>query len=480
MRYLIFLLTIGLFQPSLNNSIDTQKWYWAYHEENGEVLAYQASGNVNVLLEDVYAFRLSSVDDQTAVVMIEQNNEYAAYILTPTKAHFLAVLYTGSEFKSEMYAIEGPPGVEAVRLAEPYILVWNHDYGPPLLFNRETAEVESFPIYSWKTWAVSKGGQYFRYFVPRQQDGTHLNWALGEYDVLNATNRQIFTRIKDKPDDAEFISEGCRPDTYGENWLCEQSIGIYPPGGGFPLREQAIITLEGATHSLPENWYPNIGLDGKWYFIKSENYHPGCGQDCVVEVHSFPDNSPTIFDMAAANLPERVSFNLTASKVLDQETLLLTDTTRLPDNYFYSAGTGLEHIGGTICAPCTGASPDGEWQILYDAQSQPPRTVIVNFSEKRVVFGQEGLIDWHGYVDGGIYLEGNIFYSFQDKHAYVTELWLYPSIVDILSGGVILQSWPFEEENYPLGIYRYSDEEGLILLIEGANFVPYSFGPVRL
>jgi hypothetical protein len=154
----IFLCVILLIALATNVEAQTgERWYWAYREADGAVFAYQSSGNVRVLLEDVYAFKLHRLDDQTASVMIEMDGQFAAYILTPSQAMFVANLYTEKDLEGVKFDVTGPPGINSAKLLAPFILIWSYDEVPPLwnyrymplpllLFNRETQQAELLPL----------------------------------------------------------------------------------------------------------------------------------------------------------------------------------------------------------------------------------------------------------------------------------------------------------------------------------------------
>jgi hypothetical protein len=99
---------------------------------------------------------------------------------------------------------------------------------------------------------------------------------------------------------------------------------------------------------------------------------------------------------------------------------------------------------------------------------------------ERIVWEREGLdYGYGGYVDGGIYLSTRDYFSFHDYRGYELGTALYSALVDILPDGVFIYARPDEIGDRPAGIYRFTVPEGYKLLIEGATFIPYSFGPPR-
>ena len=73
---------------------------------------------------------------------------------------------------------------------------------------------------------------------------------------------------------------------------------------------------------------------------------------------------------------------------------------------------------------------------------------------------------------GGAYLQGNIFYSFENDLTFRVERdeWLYPGLViDILPSGIALGAWSEGWESVPAGIYVTSEANGRDLLIPDAQ-----------
>ncbi|MBA3872949.1 MAG: hypothetical protein H0X30_27775 [Anaerolineae bacterium] len=447
------------------------KWYWAYIEKNQQVISYNVSGNVHVLLEGVGPSNLYRIDDDTAVVMIWRTHQFSAYVLTSDNAYLVSELYSG-EFPDDPLA--HPAGVQALALMYPYMLIWNFDYSSHFIFNRETHTVEKLNLDRWETVRVSADGRYLRYFIDDEKgNNLKLHWRLVEYDVVKAVARTIFERKEDKPAEADSIYEGCKPDTHGEKWFCEQSIGIYPANGGMPLSKRQIIHIDGHTEDIENNQYLKVSASGDWFILTSDNYYNHCDKTCTFKITNYSTGHTQTYSVSQMAPPQEVDFNLFYSEVLDDGHLLLVGSFQTGSaNYLLQDKTKLIYLGVTPCCDFVHMSNDGRWRIIYDVRKpKQPSTILVDMKLGRIILREDGLIDLLGFAEGGIALGGLEFYSYEIDRLFTVKDGVIPGlVVDVLPNRIAIGANPKDiADQNEVGIYMTSQETGKKLLVKDAE-----------
>lgn len=463
-KYLVF----SIFAANLTISLTAQnatKWYWAFIEHDHQVIAYNITGEFRVLLDHVRPSSLYRIDDHTAVIIIEDNGKFGAYILTSENAYLVSTLHT-AEYPDNY----SPPSVKALALSFPYILIWNHDFTAPLLFNRETHSVETLNLDAWETIRLSDHGRYLRYWV--MEDVEHerkLHWRLMEYDVLNTTTRIIFERDVQIDSKVASMSEHCEPDSHGEKWFCVQSIT--PHNASAPLIQNEIIHLDGKIESIDADQHLKVGLNSDWFFVSSELYLNACDATCTFEVTEYATGEIQRYDLSSAHIPDDVTFALNYSRILDARHVLLFDVNSEATLYLLEKNKTLRYLGIIPCCHFHSGSSDGRWIILFDSRDKDElSTILVDVQLGRVVVRVQGLIDLIGFAPGGAYLGGTTFYSFANDLVFNVDEGLYPGrVIDVLPSGIALGAWAYGSESTPDGIYVTDVSQGRRLLIRDAQ-----------
>jgi hypothetical protein len=282
------ILLFGSFSPSAGTQ-NEQKWFWAWITDSQQLVAYSPDGTVNPLLDEIYPFRLKRIDNETAVVMGKKGDEYGVYVVSSTTAYLASILYDEDHVitlreNSQISDMTGPPGVNAIALADNKIFFWNQELGKTFLFDRLSHETTSLNLEHWEDLRASQDGQFLHYRVQYETENRlNIRWVLYEYDIINHTTRSIFTRDETvSPDDISVV-ERCTPNRYGERWYCVKSLGRY--NGSLPVSTTSIITHDGEEKPIDINLHFQVTPLGEWYFLKSDHYDMGCGEGCVVELY---------------------------------------------------------------------------------------------------------------------------------------------------------------------------------------------------
>lgn len=465
--------TVSGGNPTINLTTQNDtKWYWAFIEHYHQIIAYNITGEFNVLINDGQPSSLYRIDERTAVITIERNDAFSTYILTSENAYFISTFHVVTN--SDDYGQVAPPNVKALALTFPYILLWDHGYTAPFLFNRETHAVETLNLGAWETVRLSDDGRYLRYWIRDNVDAERrVHWRLIEYDVLNTTTRIIFERDRQADIEVSSIGEHCEPDTYGEKWFCIQSTLFH--NALRPLTQNEIIHLDGEIESIDADQHLKIGLNGDWFFVSSAFYGNYCDATCSFEVTDYAVGEIQRYALSSVHIPDGVTFALNYSKILDAQHLLLFDvnddaggtTLYLLEN----KGTTLHYLGLIPCCHLQSGSADGQWAILYDLQDKDePSTVLVDLRSGRIVLREGGLIDMIGFTSDGAYVGGTTFYSTETDLVFKLDEGLYPGlIIEVLGSGRAIGAWAYGSESAPNGIYATDASQGRRLLIPDAQ-----------
>ncbi|MEL6271643.1 MAG: hypothetical protein AAFR22_17685, partial [Chloroflexota bacterium] len=264
------------------------RWYWAWREADGAVLAYTAFGDVNVLITDARAYRLRRVDDSSAVVIIEQQNYFAYYYLTPTSAHEIMPL---GPYESGPVAVAfvNYPLINGqamlLNLDYPHLFIADSDIGTGkrFIYNRETLQVEDVTVPAFTEICASEDGTKLRYAYPTRtvENVYHASMKVEELDVVSGNARMLaeFRAAERDRYDEEYIQ--CVATQYGDFWHCTEHVSGY-----LPVENAWVMRADGTLYTVPVDFYFREGFDGNAYFIASENYLLGCAEGCEAHLYS--------------------------------------------------------------------------------------------------------------------------------------------------------------------------------------------------
>jgi hypothetical protein len=212
---MLLILLLSMTLPSAAQ--EAEKWYYAYQEDTGSIIAFTADGETNVLIDSGvtsvdYARRL---DAQTAFASLTMPTGFGPVVLTPDQELILTPTFS----PPDLYAMTPDEDTHRFYLLAyhaPYLVLTTRVHfqgGTGLVANLETGEVELLGNYLIQTFplppvVISQDGQFLRYL--RFNNEIDDQWSLIERTLATDEERVVYSA----PEHAS-----AQPFEFGERWL---------------------------------------------------------------------------------------------------------------------------------------------------------------------------------------------------------------------------------------------------------------------
>lgn len=485
-KYMLALVLLLAVAPV--NAQENGKWWWAWHEDGGEVVAFDADGDSVVIASGVTVHRLNRVTDELALVVLATQDDHALYKLTSDAATQLGERYAGPYIADD-------GGLRLAASHWPYAIVTGADrtefwiislltndlqtVNRSLTCNEYVADTISFH----DCLRFSQDGQYLRY---KSSDGV-ADFTLWERHLESGNEQAFFRSIRSR----EFTTyDTCRPRGYGEEWICVQ---VRDHGESVSLA-YATVQRDGSTRTLlkdsfdsPHRWYFSVSGDATWAidfssralwpFNISDNslilMDLECRQNCHIDVENVVSHR---FDLPADG-PQPADINHIIA--VNSGTLLLY--TNLGTDYLLSSGR-LEPIGAYDCDNCLRrVSPDYRWTLsltedgntVWDMRNREPAFHLPKRYVAYPFYTAYGVILHSPLIDEATAFVGyTAFVGFNDDDGQMLELDERDGrFVDMLPGHALLYVQSETSDTLEKGVYRYdADLETYTLLVPDAVF----------
>lgn len=431
------------------------RWYWAWRERDGAVLAYNAFGDVNVLAEGTTPHLLRRLDEQSAVVILhnELASVYAYYHLTATDAHHIKRIETETQTTQVHLPYTSLLNRQSTVLPmkHPYVLVSDRDVNQHLIFNRETNTVheDAFPEYS--AIRLSDDGTRLRYTYPTELERGHaVAMRVAEYDSLTRTHRTIATLKAEDKDRIEVEHIVCDANTSGDTWYCaERSTGYLPNIRAW------LVNADGTSQEISTELRFRVGMDGEVYFIQSDAYYRTCDEACDVSLYSVDMELINTFHLPSTEQTAKLAPHLVNPPSLAPEHVEVINTETLYNNWFEAfiihASGHITYLGSTPRG--SNASPKFEHYHIY---VHADRNSGANHCELKLWDMLQGIVvidddmpcePFH-FTQDGLFILGGGSYSLESKRKFPFSS---QAPIDIQEDGLMLYFTPFATSP---GIYR--------------------------
>jgi hypothetical protein len=455
---------------SAQDATEETTWYWAIRQEAGEttpyiadqILAYNLSGEVNLLLEDVWISYLYRLDSHSALAFLLVDNELVPYKFDNVSAQAL----TSSIDHEILYRMTGW-GLRIKAAAHPYFFIMSRSVAQEFLIldvSRNTLQLVPAPSdtrycrnYFHDCASISEDGQGVRYLVSAQWDSGETWFELKEYIISTDEERTIYSysNTKSRPD---HVRVSCEPDDYGDRWLCQEQIAS-PEEDSF----RYWIVYDDGTSQVIE-----LEMARRWRIFFADNnlvyFDEFCDADCAIEI-SVPENPNPMQYL----LTER--FNQMYYLVpVDEARLLLF----MSVGKYLLSGDSLEYLGETLCCPPADLlSENRRWILVYSSDTRKYRV----WDLANGVLALEISIETSPLVYYGE--SGFVFSDYSDEATRQSLLYHDNMLVELPVGGVYFQVMPnntllyeqvAEDEELTHGIYRYDPmDNSFTLLVPNAH-----------
>lgn len=483
-------------------------WYWAWRsydlaveepeDQQGDLLAFKPDGTINVLLEYVFPVVLERVDESTAFVSGKIDDTYRLYYLTSTQAVEVIELfeqtYIDDLYQNAIYEGYAYFTPEIIPAGETSFLLADKKRNRYFIY--DTIENTTLPL-DLRPWCnddcvrVSADGRFIRYRVSQTNPmrslvsydpgENTLPYQLYEYDTVTQTERIIHEQV------AITFVEGeeapprgdCTPDTTGSFWYCELFVN-----GGNVADEKYVVDAVGNIESINPNWQLRV-LDGHWYFLDLDRNRADC-DPCVINV--FPDGYiAASFQFVVPPVEEFPIWYGEVQMLSEQQ--LLPNPTGQP-MYALSRSGELTELGMRPCCadPISMDYYDEKngWMILWyvsNSNEQLPNETVIWQTQPFNQFATfPGLIETG---TGGAtfrdysFVFSDVVYSYFDAVLYDLDFVEPMQPIDAFPGGALLydrgDADPFTMAVENDAIYRWTPQENLMLIVDGASPIQRRF-----
>jgi hypothetical protein len=415
---------------------EPETWYFAASEDSGQIVAYTASGQSNVLVESGFyhlerAFRITS-DMILAVIAIK--GEPGLYKLAPDS---IKAIQLPKDAKI------GPVTAGAMRPPYVILLSSNIPAGPAAIVNIEknTFRLLNGDVYNLSQEVpISEDGKLLRYFSRSAPDSKM--WVLRERNLESNLERDIYTVNGEIP----IVSH----DRYGDRWFYSQREQ------GQTLPKFFWILNDGTTQPVENVSTPIRNIFRDWFF----SIDPLCTGNCTVEFtplvggdslkFSLPDVNGSVVPIAAGS---------------QNNFVVIVNGSALW--YLYGDGTtqelGLWEPISVFTPPTLTVSRDARWVLALEGTEKPLRYRVWDSVTREFVVERQltkGVALQINYGSGGFLVTEvgeNRQFLYLDSPHLTKELTTEGNNLyfDILPDGTLLYAQLNKDQNRDAGIYRY-------------------------
>lgn len=453
-RYLISLLLFGVLllpgrAAAQQGAMDA--WFFAWNAESGQLVAYNAAGQVNPLLtvEDVLPFRWR-LSPLSALALLSVNGEVALYQLNPQNA---------SRIPTPGFDAASIQGQAAAQPPYQVLLLGQEVLGQGVLFNASAATNaitplgESFTFLD--TWRFSRDGLLLRYLS--HAPGDPSTWRIQALDLQSQALTDLYSFSATFP--------AVQTNQYGDLWLI-RSLQMEPR-----LLRHTLLRADGSSQVLAEEAVSDPLTSYTAYQLFEDSllrYPTVCAQNCAFQLQTLDGQTRQTFPIEAIN-------------AVDVRPLLRLDEQRivaLLDSSFWllRQDEAAQLLGwydpSAVFTPAQDLlSPDGRW--LVTGSETAPTFRLLDLVNGTVAYeGQIGInLELHYRSSGVLLLRTRlpaIFYRYADGEAIPLpqdEGFFF----DALADGSLLYAQPQVGAERSAGIYRYDPQAGTYsLLVEDA------------
>jgi hypothetical protein len=383
--------------------VPSPRWFWAIPDGKNEILAFNAAGQVNSVLDITGIERNGNdsspirVSDDRAIVFFANHDKPKAFLLTSDSATPIALPNVHTPNPGNGWNIQAQSGSSFVFASGGQVTV------PAILINGATgqASLVADDLY---------GPTETYYFVRFSADGQSLRFATGAGPV------EVHNRDLQNGKDTVFFrsSSHLGTDAFGEIWI----DGANGKGGTAEGKPVTLKNMDSGTSQflLDNGWI----LDAK----------PDCATPCPFQAY------PLIGDAAALNysLPVKLSDPLVyinGLQPLDQDQMLVNVWDRsaadslpalwllAPDGKSELLGMGLDLNRSTPPYRLAGLSDDNRYILLYPADGTPAFS-IYDLAAGKALFS-ETLEKPYAFLEVTYFAEGVIV----EEQGDTTHHWIY-------------------------------------------------------
>lgn len=438
-----------------------EKWYFAYKHATGEILAYNAGGQVNSLVQvdpnPDRNYRALRIDEQTALATLPLAGDFGVYLLTSDEARPLST----STFDPE--ALDS--GLAPLRLQSyhpPYAVVSQLGDVPRatgLLMNRDAGTIELLseqPVLFQNSAYFSEDGTTLRYVHALESEKPE-DWVIVERIMATGEERELYN-ISDE------LIPSLSTDRYGERWLYQQRN-----------RENRsviswLITADGVEQIAQENIE---AAQMRRIFEDAIFSQPvDCGSGCDLSLAPIEGGDATIFPRFDKGYVAHPFFQPNADNLIV-----------FSDRVFWLLGTDGAATKIGVWLPQNMVTPiddmsspaNGRWLLVITGEDEANGFAVWDMAEGEYKLNQQvndGVLLMRIIAGAGGFLVEQLSkrtWLYQESNDTITELPMEESkqgfYFDLLADGAVLYVQYQPVEDRQAGIYHYDPASGTYTLL---------------
>lgn len=439
---------------------DAPTWYYGIRPETGEVFAYTAEGDVNILLEGIEDYtRIMRLNDRSAFGLFERTDTPDVdqlYALTPEAASPLTLSFdlpdvdeTEFEYALQAYTDRYAVFASTFRAVGGYGLLADFEAGTITLLSEQKINNIGLQVH------FSEDGRLLRYV---RLEGEGMNaWSLVERN-LETGDEHVFFTGEGYPNVGSNAS--------GDYWLAQ----IPQPESETAARDYVLIDTEGSTRIVVETSRDAI-VGARLFDDSVFTWSFDCAESCTASLQSIEgDDSHTFAAPPVSSMMTPLGWvNETQLLVLSDELYYVLSEDAAPQ---FIGLWDTQHI---VDPPAKTLSPDGRFLLAltgdqddtygvwdFDRQEYVVEATPERFPLVSVVYSDAGFIVTNGFVN---------FVLYRADDGMLAELpdgaWF-----DMLADADVLGNIRDDHQELAPGIYRYDvDEDAFTLLVEGGQAI---------
>jgi hypothetical protein len=474
---IIFLLcVVGLAQAQ--QSEPEERWWWAYRESTGEVLAYNADGDSKVVLDGVQRYQENNdtavfrtairVTPDTMVAVAKVNGEYGLYKFVRDSVQLMESLPNLNEdVKNARYAYQfivadAPYVVMTGFPAGAYLLdVYNIENNRKVLFEIDADFYcpDHIFIETIKNCFGISGEENVIRYAAGSLDEEDATWTITEQNLVTGETKPIYTYIRNPE---EEFSDWCQPDKVGLRWICVNQEGDLTDWYAYYIiqADGSILNITKKTPGLA-GFY--VGAD-----VSEENdiLFTDVRDAPIYKIKIYPPNQ---------NEPEVI----TAYSTYPIHSMFFRKIRRFPNHlliqedigrYFLIKNSGeVTYIGASLCCHIIEpVSSDYRWLITDFPSGDDWGLWLWDTQQGQQLFEINDMDEVYGgtnFTDFGLIIGKEWVYRYTDAAPLSLPAELDGEYHDVLPDGTLLYYQPQATELRGAGIYRYNPDTSEISLL---------------
>lgn len=455
--FLLFLMTAPVYAQNTTADSET-KWWWAWREQTGELIAFNAEGETNVIAEIETINHFSRLNEDTALAILQTGDTFGLYKLT-SQASIQLDYQVDGVFEGSFDSNKS--GSYLLLIVEDNYAVISGSAGREWLFNMVTNtldpldqplhtsnhcgyDISGLPYGMEACLRFSEDGRYLRYVADISAESND-RFALRERDLATGEEENFYIPVGLPGEYSTNID--CESGAYGVQWLCYR----YSEFDTYTVVADWLVNRRGQTRTLMEESLSG-GFGWARIYLSRDDLvilNNQCEQACWIDI--IP--STEIFAQRFALTPDGPQpYMIRGVTLLSNGNLLLSANSK---KYVLNATGELQELGAIYCCEVLDTtSPDYRWIIVATDQG----ATIWDLESNQAKFTVPTSLPITLYTSKGFVINNRWVYFNGDESLLELSIDENGGFVDMLPERTLLYEQSEANDELARGIYRYDPE----------------------